>query len=405
MFTRLHVRHPLRALSRVLLTLCCLAAATFSSVALVGSPAGAAPSTYVIGNIGTYTGPASGDYIEIVPLIKAWQSWTNAHGGINGHQVKVITADDQANPSLGLQAAQKLVQQDHAIAIVGSSSNGGTGYSTYLQGAKVPLIGATANPAAPSDLLFFPVGGGALSVQAGSVASAKLVNAKKIAVIYCAEAAVCKQFVPVIQTQATANGMTLSYSSAAPESAPSYTAYCVSAKQSGATAIIPALQGNTVVSLAQGCASQNYHPTWLASSPGDGPTFLKEPAMNGSIVAEGVFPYVLNNSPATTAFHDAIKKYAPAILKSTGYNQALAYVWSDFQMFAKAASTMKSNTPAALTTSLTKVKNETLGGLIGPQSYSATKQTNSTCYALMKQTDGKYVAIDGGAFKCPPATS
>ena len=173
MFTRLHVRHPLRALSRVLLTLCCLAAATFSSVALVGSPAGAAPSTYVIGNIGTYTGPASGDYIEIVPLIKAWQSWTNAHGGINGHQVKVITADDQANPSLGLQAAQKLVQQDHAIAIVGSSSNGGTGYSTYLQGAKVPLIGATANPAAPSDLLFFPVGGGALSVQAASVASAR----------------------------------------------------------------------------------------------------------------------------------------------------------------------------------------------------------------------------------------
>jgi branched-chain amino acid transport system substrate-binding protein len=400
-----YVRHSARGIGRTLMAVCSLVGLTFASIALMGSPAEAAPSTYVIGNIGTYTGPASGDYIEIVPLIKAWQSWTNAHGGINGHPVKVITADDQASPSLGLQDAQKLVQQDHAIAIVGSSSNGGTGYSTYLQGAKIPLIGATANPAAPDDLLFYPVGGGSLSVQAGSVASAKLVNAKKLAVIYCAEAAVCKQFVPVIQTQAKANNMTLTYSSAAPESAPSYTAYCVAAKQSGATAIVPALQGNTVVSLAQGCASQNYHPTWLASSPGDGPTFLKEPAMNGSIVAEGAFPYVLNNTPATKDFHSAITKYAPSILKSSGYNQSLAYVWSDFQMFAHAASTMKSNSASALVTSLNSVKNETLGGLIGPQSYSATKQLNSTCYAVMKQTNGKYVPINNGAFKCPPATS
>ncbi len=50
--------------------------------------------------------------------------WTNSHGGINGHPVDVVAeyADDKADPAVGLAAVKDLVENQHVIAIVGSSA-------------------------------------------------------------------------------------------------------------------------------------------------------------------------------------------------------------------------------------------------------------------------------------------
>ena len=39
-----------------------------------------------------------------------------------GHPVKLTIIDDKGDPATGLAAAQKLVQQDHVIAIVGQAA-------------------------------------------------------------------------------------------------------------------------------------------------------------------------------------------------------------------------------------------------------------------------------------------
>ena len=382
-----------------------LAAGTTGLVAWAGGPAGATGATYVIGNIGTYSGPVSGDYGSDRQVLTAWADYTNTHGGVNGHHVKVIALDDQGNPAVALQDAEQLVQQDHVLAVVDDNSNGGTSYGTYLQQQGVPLIGATSNPPAPTDDLFFPVGSGTLPLVNGDVAAAKVVNASKIAFIYCAEAAVCAQAVPLIKSDAATDGATVSYVSAAAESAPSYAAYCLAAKQSGATAVMTALASPAVVAIAQDCAQQGYHPPFLVGGAPVGPTFADTSAMNGSVADEGTFAWTQDNTPATKAFHTAIKKYASSIFGESTYNATTANSWADAQMFAAGAAKMTGDSPTALATALDSLSNVTLGGLIAPQTYTAGSQANPDCYTFLKLEAGKWVALNKGAFHCPPAAT
>lgn len=381
------------------------AALVLGTTALISAvPAAATGSTYVIGNIGTYTGALSGDYNSDPQVLKAWAEWTNAHGGINGHPVKVISLDDQGNPSTVLQDSEKLVQQDHILAMVDVNTNGGPSFAPYLQTQKVPVIGATSNPPGTTDLYYYPVGTGEVASVYGTVASGKLVSAKNIAVVYCAESPTCAEIVGAVKSFGSPNGEAVTYSAAAPESAPSYASYCLAAKQSGATALITALTSASTVGVAQSCSQQNYHPTFLVVGAPVGPAFLGQSALNGSIATTAVFPYVLDNTPATEAFHQALKKYAPSVLKSSTYNVTTADAWADAQMFAAAAAKMKTATPAGLVKALDSLRNVTLGGLIAPESFSATQQANPTCYAYMKQVSGKYVPVDGGHFQCMPAS-
>ncbi len=369
------------------------------------APASAAPATYVIGNIGTYSGPVSGDYGSDRQVLNAWADYTNAHGGINGHHVKVISEDDQGNPSVGDQVAQELVNQDHVLAVIDDNSNvSATG--PILQQAGVPLIGSTSVPPAADDDLFFPVGAGTLGETYGEVAGAKIVKAKKVAFLYCTNAAVCAEAIPLIKADAAANGASVSYTAATPEAAPNYTAYCLTAKQSGATVILTALASPAVIAIAQDCEQQGYKPTFILGGAPVGPTFASVSAMNNSIAVEGVFPWIEDSTPATKTFHQAIQKYAPGILTTQTYNATTAYSWADAEMFAAAAAKMKGDSPAALATALNTLKNEDLGGLIAPQSYTAGKQATPSCYSYMKQVNGKYQVLNSGKFSCPaPAAS
>src|SRR6266851_1804815 len=74
-------------------------------------------SSYVIGNISSVTGTYASSTGGTFPTIDAWTKWTNAHGGIGGHPVKVITEDDGGIPANGIAAAKTLLA-DHVMAIV-----------------------------------------------------------------------------------------------------------------------------------------------------------------------------------------------------------------------------------------------------------------------------------------------
>ncbi len=55
---------------------------------------------------------------------KAWASWVNDNGGVNGHPVELIVKDDGNDPARALRAARELVEQDQVMAIVGDSGSG-----------------------------------------------------------------------------------------------------------------------------------------------------------------------------------------------------------------------------------------------------------------------------------------
>lgn len=81
---------------------------------------------------------------EPVVADKAAAKFMNAHGGIGGHPVDVISCNDQNNPNLDAQCAQQAVS-DHVVAVVGSFALAdGSSIAPVLQQAGIANIGPSA---------------------------------------------------------------------------------------------------------------------------------------------------------------------------------------------------------------------------------------------------------------------
>ena len=92
----------------------------------------------VIGGTFPLTGIAS-LYKTIPAAEAAYYAYVNAHGGVHGRKIKDIILDDQYDPSKTVPQTQKLVEQDHVFAVVGSLGTAPI-LSTwnYLNQRKIP---------------------------------------------------------------------------------------------------------------------------------------------------------------------------------------------------------------------------------------------------------------------------
>ncbi|MGY6020439.1 ABC transporter substrate-binding protein [Streptomyces spinosirectus] len=98
---------------------------------------------------------------------RAYARWVNAHGGIAGHQLKVLTCNDHNDSVAAAQCATTAVKND-VVAVVGSYSQYGDSYLPTLESAGIPYIGGygvtTAEFTSP---LSYPVNGGQPALLAG----------------------------------------------------------------------------------------------------------------------------------------------------------------------------------------------------------------------------------------------
>src|ERR1700722_7553059 len=149
------VNHASRIVRGVLaMTMMVGLTAVVGSVLSTSTAGASAPkgSPIVLGNVSTDTGTqAFPGYDDAVPAtLQAWSSWTNAHGGINGHPVKVITLDDKGDPAQSVADATTLIKTDHVVALIGINDPGlDPNWAAIAQKAGVPVIGGnndTINP-------------------------------------------------------------------------------------------------------------------------------------------------------------------------------------------------------------------------------------------------------------------
>jgi branched-chain amino acid transport system substrate-binding protein len=81
---------------------------------------------------------------------QAWADYTNAHGGILGHPVKIIRCNDQGTPDGNTACARQLIQNPSVLAVAGSES-------PVIAAAGEPLLAAAGlpyvcgNPLAPPE--------------------------------------------------------------------------------------------------------------------------------------------------------------------------------------------------------------------------------------------------------------
>lgn len=96
------------------------AAAEGSPSCGLNSGAAATGEPIVIGAIVSQTGPD--DFSASAKASQAYFDCVNANGGINGRPVEYTIGDDQWNPEIASQLAAKIVNDQKAVSMVGSSS-------------------------------------------------------------------------------------------------------------------------------------------------------------------------------------------------------------------------------------------------------------------------------------------
>jgi branched-chain amino acid transport system substrate-binding protein len=75
-----------------------------------------------------------------------WSDEVNAKGGIGGRPVQVVIYDDESNPDTGRVLAERLIDRDGAVAILGPYSSPITdAIATAVERAQVPMIGTIAS--------------------------------------------------------------------------------------------------------------------------------------------------------------------------------------------------------------------------------------------------------------------
>ena len=369
---------------------CLLAALAASSIATAAPTAhqtkAATGAPLRIGAICLCSGPQGGGQVGMKPFDDAWVRWTNAHGGINGHPVKLYFIDDGGDATKSATAARKLINQYKVQAIAGYFTTQASTWASVAQKAGVPVIGTTnATPAEYSNPDFFPTGPNTITVSYALLNAAKTYNVRRIGIFYCAESPVCGQLPGVFSglSKVVGGGVEIVASSKIAGASPSFAPQCLAAKSARATSSIIVTDASTTTRVLKECGQQGlklYHLTvggGLGHNDVAGLGGIKVSLTSQQVGIEDT------STPGGKLFHKIIAKYAPEIPKGNGYNADLGIANASLEMFRKAATKAKltpTSKPSVVAKGLYSLKDETLGGLIAPITYTKGQPTFTNCW-------------------------
>lgn len=360
---------------------------------------GGSGSSILVGNIGSYSGSSGGSEAGGEQVIKAWADYVNANGGLDGHQVKLIVDDDAGSSTTAVEDVQQLIA-DHVVAIVGEQSNVDSSWATDAEQAGVPVVGGLSidlpfatNPD------FFAAGTNAVAISFGVVSQAKTFGSK-FAILYCAESPQCQEAVPLDKFIGSTMGVSIAYSASISATAPDYTAVCQALKASGAESYEIADSSPVVLRVAAQCAQQGVTAKNVTDDGTITEAWLQSGAMNGVLSAETDFPFVDNSVPNSQAYQKAIAKYAPSLGGQNG--PSASYSWVAGLLFQAAVQAGGSGpvTSASVKAGLYTLKNDTLGGVAPPLTFTPGHADQVDCYFVLGISAGKFTEPSGLKTQC-----
>ncbi len=372
--------------------------------ALAQTAGASTPDTLQIGFICSCTGPEASTISQTAPAAQAWASWTNAHGGIDGHKVHITVKDDGYNPATSLSDAQTLVEEDHVLAIIDNSDED-QAWASYAKEQGVPVLGDTDTVAGYTNSDFFTPGMTFNNSSAAEADAIKKAGVTKMADVYCAEVAICAQSVPELAAALKKVGGSLVYSAAIGFAAPNYTAQCLAAKQAGAKGMEVGDASGVVVKVAADCAAQGYEPLEFGGDGTVSKSWLTTPGMQGNVDVQPDVPWFVHDA-GTKEMYEALDKYAPAVPGGANMGEVVVLDWSElieFQQAFEAAHPSGTPTAATILKGLYALpKGTTLGGIAPPLGgFVKGKTANNSCFYLMGINHGQFVTIDNNKPVCP----
>jgi branched-chain amino acid transport system substrate-binding protein len=351
-------------------------------------------------------GPAGAALAQGVNGLQAWVGDVNSHGGVAGHQIRLIVKDSGSDPNVALSHARTCVENEGAVALVASMAPfTSRGMMPYLQSKGVPAIGGDCGSSAWNDspVLFNQCATvennyWALSYEAARAGAAN----NKFAFLTCQEAQTCaegKHWV-IDEKFPQKNGLDLVYTKVFSLTQLDFTAECSAMKAAGATTVLTVADPSALQRLGQSCARQGYNPIWSQPYASVNPDTPTKAGLGNIRLEMPVMPFCcLSGKDAQNA---AYQRYLTSFERFGGDRPpgpAAAIGWTAALLFEKfvtvAARTTPTITSAALLQAAGGITKETLGGLIAPMSLKSGQNTpDSRCWFIM-------VAADGGAWQTP----
>jgi branched-chain amino acid transport system substrate-binding protein len=360
----------------------------------------------VVGNVGTYSGPVGSSVADLPQGVQVWSRWINDRGGLNGHPVKFVVADDGADPARHRALVQQMVETQRAIALVGNGEVV-TGASSvdYLTQKGIPVIGNEGGSdwfySSPTYFTHVSTGQTYWHAVASSVAQvAKAKGKLKWASMTCTEATTCGDADRIWtgEGEMKAQGLEPVYRARSSLAQPDYTAECLNARSAGAEIFTLVMDASTVTRVAASCARQGYHPIITEVAASSKTEHAADPNMAGGLIASlGLFLWTDSSTPATAEFQAAMKKY---LGRTPGAGHAAG--WAAARVFEKAAAGIgEPPTAAAVLDGLYSFKGETVGGLVMPLTFTRGQPApRQICWATNYAEGGKWTAFDGGRINC-----
>ena len=348
-----------------------------------------------IGTVGSLSGPAGASLKPQSDGVRIWVRWINDHGGLNGHPVEHLAADDGGDPSRHRALVQEFVEQRKVIAFVGNpEALTGQGSVDYLTKAGIPVVGSEgAGQWFYESPVYFPQGstGNAL-LQAGAYLASVLNKTQgrtKVGLINCVEVQVCRDATNKAPAVFKKYGMDVVYSAQASLAQPDFTAECLNARQRGVQVMSIGMDANAIRTIAQACARQGFHPIlgWTAGSTVS--AHAHDPNLEGSQIASFVQGWATRSTPATREFQDAMAKYAPGLEVGGGHMLG----WVSGKVLELGTKNLPAvATPRAVLEGLWSLHGDVMPDLTGPLLFNPGKPATPTvCNYAVTITGGKFV--------------
>jgi branched-chain amino acid transport system substrate-binding protein len=373
-----------------------------------GAPAGPKPEI-LLGSFGAASGILGAVTGTIPAAIRAWSASVNARGGIAGHPVRVILADDGGDPARTQAIVRQMVEQSHVVAFFSHYSFTVTGVEKYLESKGVPLIGGTGGDFIEdhSSMIFEPLlGADHGGAWAFLLAVAAQTDKKKLAVLYCREVSQCANLIGKMKSKLPYADLDIVYESQISLAQPDFTGEMIQAQRAGAEVVIVMVDAATLGRLAQSAHRQNYRPIFAGPWNLDIDSTIASAGkvLDGSFIGPGRSA-MYQTSPKLADYREAMARYQPD--EPRGGLGAAVFIFG--RLLEKVVAALPGPvTSEGIVQGLLALRGETLGGLLPGITFPPGNDRTQVNQCVVPYTlrGGKFVAHDAAeSFFCAPGWS
>lgn len=351
------------------------------------SKAGVSRGSIKVGAIFTETGPFDGR--PATYSARAYFQMINAQGGVNGRKIEFISYDDGYDPTQGLNAARRLVEQDKVFAVVGwLAPNTEPAAAEYFAKVGIPVIGGLGVPQEFGPRNFFPVSGNFAKAGAGlarfpceagvkrpAIAVVNLSYSDQMIAGFKKGMERCEGVEPVTYEKIDATET-------------NYNAKVLNWRAMGADSILVGLDPMSYVRLFQALAQQNWYPRVFSSGFADSErnayvsdVLEKTKAVN---LESELLPSIHMDLPGPRRYVETLHRYYPGTTIA-----ALAEMsWTGAQVFVEGLRRAGSDPTRESLIRAMETFREVKLDLLAPMTYSAKDHDAVRCIEVQQWESG-----------------